>query len=111
MALFAASRSSGLAKSLFSRQAPVLATRALRTTVPRPSSVPSVVTDDGKMVPVDKYFDGESLVAHQARVRHSDPANRTFNYTMLGKGGRVIFAHLNHASRPEHLLCCAATSL
>ena len=37
-----------------------------------------------QVVPVDKYFDDESLMAHQARVRHDDPANRTFNYTMIG---------------------------
>jgi len=40
---------------------------------------------------VDKYFDSESLIAHQARVRHADPANRTFNYTMVG-GARFLGA-------------------
>jgi ubiquinol-cytochrome c reductase iron-sulfur subunit len=38
-----------------------------------------------------RYFDDESLVAHQARVRHSDPNNRTFNYTMVG-GARFLGA-------------------
>ena len=55
------------------------------------SSVPTVTTSSGNVVPVDKYFDDESLVAHQARVRHADPANRTFNYTMIG-GARFIGA-------------------
>ena len=55
------------------------------------SSVPTVTTNDGSVVPVDKFFDRESLVEHQARVRHDNPANRTFNYTMLG-GARFIGA-------------------
>ena len=55
------------------------------------SAVPTVTTSSGNVVPVDKYFDDESLVAHQARVRHADPANRTFNYTMLG-GARFLGA-------------------
>merc|ERR1719399_256264 len=55
------------------------------------STVPTVTTSSGNVVPVDKYFDDESLVAHQARVRHADPANRTFNYTMLG-GSRFLGA-------------------
>merc|ERR1712031_106017 len=38
-----------------------------------------------------KYVDSESLVAHQARVRHADPANRTFNYAMIG-GARFMAA-------------------
>jgi len=63
---------------------PALAVRAS-------STVPTVTTSSGAVVPVDKYFDNESLVAHQARVRHADPANRTFNYTMLG-GARFIGA-------------------
>ena len=40
---------------------------------------------------MDKFFESESLVAHQARVRHADPANRTFNYTMIG-GARFMGA-------------------
>jgi len=55
------------------------------------SSVPTVTTNDGSVVPVDKFFDRESLVEHQARVRHDNPANRTFNYTMVG-GARFIGA-------------------
>jgi len=55
------------------------------------STVPTVTTSSGNVVPVDKYFDDESLVAHQARVRHADPANRTFNYTMIG-GARFLGA-------------------
>jgi ubiquinol-cytochrome c reductase iron-sulfur subunit len=53
--------------------------------------VPTVTTSYGSVVPVDKYFDDESLVAHQARVRHDNPANRTFNYTMIG-GARFLGA-------------------
>jgi len=55
------------------------------------SSVPTVTTSSGNVVPVDKYFDDESLVAHQARVRHADPGNRTFNYTVVG-GSRFLGA-------------------
>ena len=73
------------------------AVSAARTALPALSSVrcsstvPTVTTSSGNVVPVDKYFDDESLVAHQARVRHADPANRTFNYTMLG-GSRFLGA-------------------
>jgi len=88
--LAAASRMS-VARNLLTRQSPALAVRALRVAAPVQSSVPTVVTESGAAVPVDKYFDGESLVAHQARVRHSDPANRTFNYTMIG-GARFMGA-------------------
>jgi hypothetical protein len=69
---------------------PALAVRSLRVSAPaQQSSVPSVtgntvVNSSGATVPVDKFFDDESLVEHQARVRHADPANRTFNYTMVG---------------------------
>ena len=31
-----------------------------------------------------KFVDGESLVAHQARVRRDSPMGRTYNYAMLG---------------------------
>jgi ubiquinol-cytochrome c reductase iron-sulfur subunit len=55
------------------------------------STVPTVTTSYGAVVPVDKYFDDESLVAHLARVRHDDPGNRTFNYTMIG-GSRFLGA-------------------
>jgi ubiquinol-cytochrome c reductase iron-sulfur subunit len=68
-----------------------LAVRSLRAATPAQSSVPTVVNDSGAAVPVDKYVETESLVAHQARVRHADPANRTFNYTMLG-GSRFLGA-------------------
>jgi len=71
-----------------------LASPALRSAVcglRHSSTVPTVTTSSGNVVPVDKYFDDESLVAHQARVRHADPANRTFNYTMIG-GARFLGA-------------------
>jgi len=74
--------------------APRLASPALRSAVcglRHSSTVPTVTTSSGNVVPVDKYFDDESLVAHQARVRHADPANRTFNYTMIG-GARFLGA-------------------
>jgi len=70
---------------------PALAVRSLRAATPAQSSVPTVTIDSGAAVPVDKYVDSESLVAHQARVRHDDPGNRTFNYTMLG-GARFMGA-------------------
>ena len=31
-----------------------------------------------------KFYESESLAAHQDRVRHDDPGNRTFNYAMIG---------------------------
>merc|ERR1719409_1318084 len=70
---------------------PSLAVRALRTSAPVQSTSPTVTTSSGAVVPVDKYFDDESLMAHQARVRHADPGNRTFNYTMVG-GSRFLGA-------------------
>ena len=77
-------------------QAPALRLGAARAALPAlavrsMSTVPTVTTSAGNVVPVDKYFDDESLVAHQARVRHADPANRTFNYTMVG-GARFLGA-------------------
>jgi len=38
-----------------------------------------------------KFFEAETLAEHQARTRHSDPGNRTFNYALLG-GARFIAA-------------------
>merc|ERR1719454_1997627 len=81
-------------RALASRAAPRLS--AARSALPAlavraSSTVPTVTTSAGTVVPVDKYFDDESLVAHQARVRHADPANRTFNYTMIG-GARFLGA-------------------
>jgi ubiquinol-cytochrome c reductase iron-sulfur subunit len=75
------------------------AARGLRAT-PAAHSVDTVQTGAGAPVKTNstpeaiaamKYFDGESLVAHQERTRISDPANRTFNYTMLG-GARLVGA-------------------
>ena len=68
-----------------------MAVRSLRAAAPMQSSVPTVTTGSGRVVSVDHFVEDESLVAHQARVRHSDPGNRTFNYTMLG-GARFIGA-------------------
>merc|ERR1719172_560227 len=85
-------RLASLRAPLLRQSAPVLsAVRSLRSTAPAQSSVPTVTGSSGAAVPVDKYFDGESLMEHQARVRHSDPANRTFNYTMIG-GARFLGA-------------------
>jgi len=69
------------------------ASRGLRVsaTAQQSAAVPTVTTDNGTVIPVDKYFDGESLMEHQARVRHDDPSNRTFNYTMIG-GARFLGA-------------------
>ncbi|KOO24315.1 ubiquinol--cytochrome-c reductase-like protein [Chrysochromulina tobinii] len=84
-------RASRPVSSLLSRQAPVLAVRSLRAAAPVQSSVPTVTTDNGTVVPVDKFVDSDSLAYHMAKVRHSDPANRTFNYTMIG-GARFMGA-------------------
>ena len=53
----------------------------------------STTPGGGYVTTVDpsKFVDGESLTAHQARVRHADPANRTFNYAMIG-GAKFISA-------------------
>jgi ubiquinol-cytochrome c reductase iron-sulfur subunit len=71
--------------------APALRSALPAVAVRSSSTVPTVTPSYGAVVPVDKYFDDESLVAHQARVRHADPANRTFNYTMIG-GARFLGA-------------------
>jgi len=88
----AASRRGAFAGILGAHRLPAaLTVRSLRAGAPVQSSVPTVINDSGAAVPVDKYVETESLVAHQARVRHADPANRTFNYTMLG-GSRFLGA-------------------
>ena len=91
--------------SPLAKLAPTLAVRGLRASAPAQSSVPTVTTSSGATIPVDKYFDDESLVAHQERVRHSDPANRTFNYTMIGAkqqrhGGARQRSRFNFKSLP-----------
>ena len=61
--------------------------RSLRTCSPALSSQVTPRTgghDYLASVDTHKYYDGESLVAHQERVRHDDPGNRTFNYAMIG---------------------------
>jgi len=58
---------------------------ALASEVAKPSSGP--ITPEV----VHKYFDGESLMEHQARTRHADPGNRSFHYAMIG-GARLIGA-------------------
>ena len=67
------------------RQPSSLFARSLRLT-PAVQSELSRTATGGSLATVDpmKYVDSESLVAHQARVRHADPANRTFNYAMIG---------------------------
>jgi len=88
---------------LFSRTLPTVArlqplragafARSLRVAAPALQSAVTKTMPSGEVATVDvsKYFDGESLMQHQARTRHSDPNNRTFNYTMLG-GARFIAA-------------------
>eukprot|EP00962_Isochrysis_galbana_P059617 scaffold33308_cov118-Isochrysis_galbana.AAC.2 len=63
------------------------AARALRVSAPaQQSDVTQRFPGSGAVTTIDpsKFVDGESLVAHQARVRHDNPANRTFNYAMIG---------------------------
>jgi len=74
------------------RQPSSLFARSLRLT-PAVQSELSRTATGGSLATVDpmKYVDSESLVAHQARVRHADPANRTFNYAMIG-GARFMAA-------------------
>jgi len=66
--------------------------RSLRLSAPalQASSVTRVGAGSAVADP-HKFVDGESLVAHQARVRHDNPENRTYNYAMLG-GARFIAA-------------------
>uniref|UniRef100_A0A7S0PXE6 Cytochrome b-c1 complex subunit Rieske, mitochondrial n=1 Tax=Coccolithus braarudii TaxID=221442 RepID=A0A7S0PXE6_9EUKA len=64
---------------------------ALSRTLRRSAPVLSEVIKRSAPIDPQKYFDGESLPAHQQRVRHADPGNRTFNYAMVG-GARFIAA-------------------
>merc|ERR1719454_2048886 len=72
-----------------------LGARSLRVSAPAQQSevTRSTTPGGGYVTTVDpsKFVDGESLTAHQARVRHADPANRTFNYAMIG-GAKFISA-------------------
>jgi len=63
------------------------AARGLRVSAPvQQSDVAQRFPGSGAVTTIDpsKFVDGESLVAHQARVRHDNPSNRTFNYAMIG---------------------------
>lgn len=63
------------------------AARGLRASAPaRESDVAQRFPGSGAVTTIDpsKFVDGESLAAHQDRVRHDNPANRTFNYAMIG---------------------------
>jgi len=86
----------GLATTLMRRAtgvAPLRAAlaRSVRTEVRTLSSVATTSPSSAPTVPPSKFWDNESLVAHQERIRHADPNNRTFNYAMIG-GARVIGA-------------------
>ena len=65
------------------RSAPALA-RHLRATTPALKSAVTTTTTGGAVVDPTRYFDGESLVEHQARTRVSSPSNRTYNYALIG---------------------------
>jgi len=78
------------------RTAPALA-RHMRATAPALQS--SLTTGgSGSLANVDthKFFDGESLVEHQARTRSADPSNRTWNYALIG-GARFMGASTGRA--------------
>jgi len=79
------------------RAAPALA-RHMRATAPALRSSVAPVSESGSLANVDthKFFDGESLVEHQARVRVSDPSNRTWNYALIG-GARFMGASVGRA--------------
>jgi ubiquinol-cytochrome c reductase iron-sulfur subunit len=72
-------------------RAPALA-RHLRVSAPAlQSSVAKVGTTDLSTADPRTFFDGESLVAHQARTRADSPSNRTYNYALIG-GARFLGA-------------------
>mmetsp|Transcript_62403 Transcript_62403/g.103800 ORF Transcript_62403/g.103800 Transcript_62403/m.103800 type:complete len:237 (+) Transcript_62403:59-769(+) len=76
-----------------SRLTAAVMARSIRTSAPALSEVAKAAPTEGALTTIDpsKFVDGESLVAHQARVRHDNPANRTFNYAMIG-GSRFVGA-------------------
>jgi len=79
-----------------SRSSPALS-RHMRATAPALRA--AVTTTDSKAIEnadPNKFFDGESLVEHQARTRVADPNNRTFNYALLG-GARFMGASTGRA--------------
>jgi len=84
---------------------PLGALRSLRVSAPAQQSevTRSTTPGGGYVTTVDpsKFVDGESLTAHQARVRHADPANRTFNYAMIGapRPARARRCSAPHAAR------------
>jgi hypothetical protein len=66
---------------------------ALQSDVTTRGQISSVAANDAS-----KFVEAETLEAHQQRTRHADPANRTFNYALLG-------VPLQTTAR-----CCAAAS-
>jgi len=79
-------------RSSRSLRAPAVFARHLRTTVPAlRSTAPTTTTSGGALVDPSKFFDNESLAAHQARTRADDPSNRTYNYALIG-GARFMGA-------------------
>lgn len=54
-------------------------------------AAPIVSAAKDASLPPAKFFDGESLSAHQARTRVHDPSNRTYNYALIG-GARFMGA-------------------
>ena len=58
--------------------------RHLRVTPPALKAALTSPTSGGAVIDPKTYFDGESLAAHQERVRIADPGNRTYNYAMIG---------------------------
>jgi len=74
------------------RALPAAGLRSLRTTpAPLGMLTTSMPTSPNAVIDPAKFVDGESLVDHQARVRHEDPGYRTYNYAVLG-GTRFIGA-------------------
>ena len=65
--------------------------RGLRTTPARLGMLTTSMPASGQVFAPEKFVDGESLVAHQARVRHEDPGYRTYNYAVMG-GAKFIGA-------------------
>jgi len=65
--------------------------RHLRVTPPALKAALTSPTSGGAVIDPKTYFDGESLAAHQERVRIADPGNRTYNYAMIG-GARFLGA-------------------
>jgi ubiquinol-cytochrome c reductase iron-sulfur subunit len=89
-------------------RAPSMLFRALHASAPRAGMLTTAPPPGGlASIDPEKFVDGETLKQHQARVRHAEPAQRTYNYAMLGgarfmaaSGGRLALVKFLAAMNP-----------